>query len=74
MVDVLFMLSEDFEVEQVAEPARIVFDALQARLMFAADVFWARVSIGEEILDLWLDAYQMSRNFTKRGIVELENL
>ncbi len=42
--------------------------------MFEADVFWARRSIGEEMLTLWLETYQTSRTFTKRGIVELEKL
>ena len=34
--------------------------------------FWARASIGDEVLDLWLETYQISRSFRKRGIVELE--
>lgn len=36
------------------------------------DVFWARSSIGQEMLDLWLDTYHTSRSFRKRGIGELE--
>ena len=42
-------------------------DRLQRR---RSDVFWARASIGEEVLHLW--TYQTSRNFRNRGIVELE--
>jgi hypothetical protein len=45
-----------------------------AKLMFESDVFWARSSIGRESLDLWLETYQTSRTFSKRGIVELELL
>jgi len=71
-LDVLLIMGEDFEVEKVAAPARGVFDSVRARLMFKADVFWARVSIGNEALDLWLNTYQVSRGFRKRGIVELE--
>ena len=52
--------------------ARDVFDSMRAKLLFESDVFWARASIGEEILRLWLDTYQVSRSFRKRGIVELE--
>ena len=71
-LDILLIMGEDFEVEEMDERAGSVFDSVKARLMFEADVFWARNSIGEEMLKLWLDTYQISRDFRKRGIVELE--
>ena len=49
-----------------------IFDSTGAKLLFESGVFWARASIGNEMLDLWLDTYQTSRSFRKRGIVELE--
>ena len=61
-----------FEVERIPQPALVVFDSVQAKLLFESDVFWARASIGEEVLRLWLETYQTSRSFRKRGIVELE--
>jgi hypothetical protein len=71
-LDVLPIMDEDFEVDEIAVPAQAVFDSVWARLLFESDVFWARASIGDELLDLWLDTYQISRSFRKRGIVELE--
>jgi hypothetical protein len=71
-LDVLLIMDEDFEVDGVAVPAQAVFDSVRAKLLFESDVFWARASIGRELLDLWLDTYQTSRSFRKRGIVELE--
>jgi predicted nucleotidyltransferase len=71
-LDVLLIMDEDFEVDEIAAPAQAVFDSVRARLLFESDVFWARASIGDELLDLWLDTYQTSRSFRKRGIVELE--
>jgi hypothetical protein len=65
-------MAEDFEVDGVDAEAQAVFDSVRAKLLFESDVFWARASIGPEILDLWLDTYQVSRSFRKRGIVELE--
>ena len=65
-------MAEDFEVDQIAAPAQAIFDSVRARLMFEADVFWARATIGDEMLGLWLETYQTSRSFRKRGIVELE--
>jgi hypothetical protein len=70
-LDVLLIMSEDFEVDRLATSAQAVFDSTRAKLLFESDVFWARASIGEEVLDLWLDTYQTSRSFRKRGIVEL---
>ncbi len=68
----LLIMSNDFEVEQMSGPAQQIFDSTRAKLLFEADVFWARASIGQEVLELWLDTYQTSRSFRKRGIVELE--
>jgi hypothetical protein len=65
-------MDEDFEVESIAPAAQVVFDSVRAKLLFASDVFWARLSIGQKTLELWLDTYQISRSFRKRGIVELE--
>ncbi len=73
-LDLLLIMAEDFEVDRLAAAAQTVFDSVHAKLMFEADVFWARSSIGSEMLDLWLDTYQTSRDFRKRGIVELELL
>lgn len=71
-LDILLIMSEDFEVDRMPAPAQAVFDTTRAKLLFESDVFWARASIGHEVLDLWLETYQNSREFRKRGIVELE--
>lgn len=70
-LDILLIMSEDFEVDRIAAPAQAVFDSMRAKLLFESDVFWARSTIGDEALDLWLDTYQTSGIFRKRGIVEL---
>jgi hypothetical protein len=71
-LDLLLIMDESFEVDGAPVSAQVVFDSGRAKLMFQADVFWARSSIGAEVLNLWLDTYQTSRSFRKRGIVELE--
>ncbi|HEY6345729.1 MAG TPA: hypothetical protein VIY49_29880 [Bryobacteraceae bacterium] len=71
-LDLLLVMDEAFEVEQAPKATQALFDSVQAKLLFEADVFWARISIGEETLQLWLETYQVSRTFRKRGIVELE--
>jgi hypothetical protein len=73
-VDILLIMDEDFDVEQIPVPSQAVFHSVRAKLLFECDVFWARASIGEDVLQLWLETYQTSRAFRKRGIVELELL
>ena len=62
-VDILLLMDADFEVERVVEPARIIFDAARAKLLFESDVFWARASIGEDVLKLWLDTSKSQEPF-----------
>lgn len=71
-IDILLIMDEDFEAARMSASAQAVFDSVRAKLLFESDVFWARVSIGDEMLDLWLDTYQISRSFRKRGIVEVK--
>jgi hypothetical protein len=56
-LDILLIMDEDFEVDDVAATAQAVFDSVRAKLLFESDVFWARASIGRELLDVWLDTY-----------------
>ena len=70
-LDILLIMSEGFEVDRLAASAQAVFDSTRAKLLFESEVFWARASIGDQVLDVWLDTYQTSRSFRKRGIVEL---
>ena len=70
--DILLIMDEDFEVDAIAAAAQAVFDSVRAKLLFESDVFWARSSIGRELLELWLETYETSRGFRKGGVVELE--
>jgi hypothetical protein len=71
-IDILLIMDEDFEAARMPAAAQAVFDSVRAKLLFESDVFWARVSIGHEMLDLWLDTYQISRSFRKRGLAEVK--
>jgi hypothetical protein len=56
-LDILLIMDKDFEVQRIAPPAQEVFDSIQAKLRFESDVFWARSSIGEDTLKIWLETY-----------------
>jgi hypothetical protein len=70
-LDVLLLMSADFDLEQSSEDCRILFDYAQARIRFHADVFWAKASLDQETLALWLNTYQTGKDFKRRGIVEV---
>lgn len=71
-LDLLLIMDEDFETDRIDARYQAVFNSTRAKLQFEADVFWARGSIGDELLRTWLKTYQVSRSFRKRDIVELE--
>ena len=70
-LDVLLVMDTEFVVEAVPTQAQVVFDHVQARLRFHADVFWTKASLEPQVLHLWLDTYQIGKDFTRRGIVEV---
>jgi len=71
-VDILLVMSEDFQLETVPEACKNLFDYVRARLRFNTDIFWCKASIGEGTLSLWLETYQLTRDFKSRGIVEVK--
>ena len=71
-VDILLVMSEDFQLETVPEECKDLFDYIRARVRYNADVFWSKASIGEDTLSLWLETYQLTRDFKRRGIVEVK--
>jgi hypothetical protein len=70
-LDMLLVMDADFELAQLPQDRRVLFDYTQARIRFTADVFWTKVSIGQKTLDLWLDTYQLGKDLKRRGIVEV---
>ena len=70
-IDLLLIFKDDLIVESVGSEAKPIFDHVQAKILFNADIFWSKSSLGQETLDLWLDTYQMTRDFEPRGIVEV---
>ena len=70
-IDLLLIMSDDFDVDANPPEVKRVFAYAQGRIAFNADIFWTKSSIGEEVIDLWLETYQMTRDFESRGIVEV---
>jgi len=70
-IDLLLIMKEGFSIDKVNSEMRRVFDYAQGRIAFNADIFWVKSSIGKETITLWLETYQMTRDFESRGIVEV---
>jgi hypothetical protein len=70
-LDLFLLMRSDFDLERLPEECRMIFDHRQAKGLFQADVFWSRASIDKEVLALWLDTYQITRDHHRRGIIEL---
>jgi len=70
-IDLLLIMRGDFDVDSNPPEVKKVFDYIQGRIEFNADIFWTKSSIGEEAINLWIETYQMTRDFELRGIVEV---
>ncbi len=71
-VDMLLLMSNDFQIEKVPEDSKILFDYIGAKVRFHVDIFWSKSSIGKETVRMWLDTYQTTKDFKRRGIVEVK--
>jgi len=52
-IDLLLIMKEDFVVDKMDLEVKKVFDYVQGRIAFNADIFWAKSSIGEDTINLW---------------------
>jgi hypothetical protein len=71
-VDVILVMSDDFEVHAYDEATRRLFDHTQAAEAFGASIFWLRPSmLFLETLEEFIEHWQIKRDLTRRGIVEV---
>ena len=71
-VDVVLIMSDDFELHACDEVTRGLFDHTQAAEEFGASIFWLRPSmLFLETLEEFIEHWQIKRDLTRRGIVEV---
>jgi hypothetical protein len=70
-LDVLLVMSADVDIDTLPARCHVLFDHVEARLRFQADLFWSKESIGDPMLHLLLDTYQTGKDWKRRGIVEV---
>ena len=71
-VDVILVMNDDFHPAEAAVEIRGVFDHAVAQARYGASVFWIQPSILiGETLDEFISYWQVKRDETSRGIVEI---
>jgi hypothetical protein len=67
----MLVMSADFLTESCDEQARKVFDCELAERELGATVLWTREDVPTELLQAFLDQWQIGRDGRQRGIVEV---
>ncbi|MDE3089234.1 MAG: hypothetical protein KGJ80_07600 [Chloroflexota bacterium] len=72
-VDIVLVMDDSFRLEECPLEARGLFDHAVAQARYGASVFWMRPALllGES-LDDFVSYWQIKRDGSKRGIVEVE--
>jgi hypothetical protein len=71
-VDIVLVMHDDFEVQACDEATSRLFDHTQAAAAFGASIFWLRPSmLFLETLEEFIEHWQIKRDLTRRGIVEV---
>jgi len=66
-------MAADSRIEDAPRESRTLFSHSEADARFGASVFWLRDGIlPDEMMRILLETWQIKRNGTKRGIVEIK--
>lgn len=71
-VDVVIIFNDDFDLTVCSEEMKRFLDHQQAENEFGASIFWIRPSLLLfETLDEFIESWQVKRDGTRRGIIEV---
>jgi len=71
-VDVILVMADDFRLHAIDAETRLLFDHQEAEEEFGASIFWIRPSLLVlERLETFIAHWQITRDGTRRGIVEV---
>ena len=70
-VDVFLIMDNLFELSEVTGEARLIFDHPAAQAHFGASVFWLRALAALPDEEQSIAGWQIKRDGTQRGIVEI---
>jgi hypothetical protein len=71
-IDIILIMDDDFHLEDSPPESKSIFDHATADARHGASIFWIRprLLIGETV-DQFIEHWQIKRDGTKRGIVEI---
>ena len=73
-VDIVLVMSSEFRLEDAPRESRTLFSHPDAEARFAASVFWVRQGmLPDELMKTFLETWQLKRDGSKRGLVEVES-
>jgi len=70
-VDIFLLMDDSFDVSKVTGESAILFDHLAAQSYAGASIFWLRRLAALEGEQAAIEHWQMKRDGTRRGIVEV---
>ncbi len=70
-VDIFMLMEDTFDAQQVAGEAAMIFDHIAAQHYEGASIFWIRRMAAIDGEEAALQYWQITRDQTKRGIVEV---
>jgi hypothetical protein len=70
-VDIVLVMRDDFDVKSVVGESRSVFEHGTAQTQFGASIFWYPESAAVSFGSLPVERWQIKRDRTRRGIVEI---
>ncbi|MBI2203356.1 MAG: hypothetical protein HYU41_05835 [Candidatus Rokubacteria bacterium] len=70
-IDIMLVMSAAFRSEECASEVRQVFDGEIAERILGATILWIREDVPSELVDSFLEQWQIDRGGRRRGIVEV---
>ncbi|HEY7658527.1 MAG TPA: hypothetical protein VH881_16815 [Burkholderiales bacterium] len=73
-VDVVLVMAADFKLEESPRECRTIFSHADAQARYEASIFWLREGmLSDTLMREYLDVWQIKRDGSKRGIVEVQS-
>jgi hypothetical protein len=71
-IDIILIMDDDFHLEECPTESKSIFDHATADARHGASIFWIRPGLLiAETVDQFIEHWQIKRDGTKRGIVEI---
>lgn len=73
-VDIVLVMKNEFRLEDAPRESRTLFSHPDAEARFGASIFWVRQGmLPEELMKEFLETWQMKRDGSKRGLLEVDS-